>query len=101
MVQKLTGRYAQGSGDSLDDVCGGVLTALLDIAQIALGHTGFIGKSLQGEVLVCAEPPDGQSYVVSESSLIHSFTPELESMPGCVQNKPYVLQCMGWHARMQ
>jgi uncharacterized protein (TIGR00299 family) protein len=22
-------------------------------------------------------------------------------LPGCAQNKPYVLQCMGWHARMQ
>jgi uncharacterized protein (TIGR00299 family) protein len=22
-------------------------------------------------------------------------------LPGCAQNRPYVLQCMGWHARMQ
>jgi hypothetical protein len=58
VVEELSGRHSQGVGDRLDDVGGGVLTALLDVTEVALGDSGFVGQSLQGEVSVRAEPAD-------------------------------------------
>ena len=101
VVEKFAGGYSQGFGYGLDDIGGGVLAALLNVAQVALGDPGFVGEGLQGEIAVRAKSADRESYVVGESPLRHSFTPESE---GCVDEKasePYVLQCMRWHARMQ
>ena len=85
VVEQLAGRHPQGVGDGLDDVGGGVLAALLDVAQVALGDPGLVGQGLQGEVPVCAKPADGQSYVVSESPLRHCLTPEFESCPAAAE----------------
>jgi hypothetical protein len=52
VVEKFARRNAQGLGDGFDDVGGGVLAALLDVAQVTLGDPGFIGESLQSEVAV-------------------------------------------------
>ena len=85
MVQKLAGGHAQCVGYGFYDVGGGVLAALLDVAKVALGDPGFVCQGLQREITVGAKPADGESYVVSESPLRHSCTPESE---GCADEKP-------------
>ena len=52
VVEEFARRYAQSLGDGLDDVGGGVLAALLDVAQVALGDAGLVGQRLQGEIAV-------------------------------------------------
>jgi len=52
VVEELSGGYAQGVGYGLDDIGRRVLAALLDIAEVALGHARLIGKGLQGVVPV-------------------------------------------------
>ena len=52
MVEELAGRNPQGVGDGFDDVGGGVLAALLDVAEVALGDPRLIGEGLQGEIPV-------------------------------------------------
>ena len=101
VLEEFAGGHSQSFGDGFDDVGGGILTALLDVAQVALGHPRLIRQRLQGVIPVRTEPPDGKPYVIGESSLCHCSTPEFEGLPGCLGVGPYVLQCMGWHARMQ
>ncbi len=52
VVEKFSRRNAQSLRDGLDDVGGGVLAALLDVAQIALRDTRLVGERLQREVAV-------------------------------------------------
>ena len=75
MVEQPPGRDSQGFGDGLDDVGGGVLATLLDVSQVALGYTGFIGQGLQSEFPFHAEAADGRSYVVCESPAGHTAAP--------------------------
>jgi hypothetical protein len=81
MVEEFTRRYSKCFGDGFDDVGGGVLAALLDVTEVALGDSGFVGESLQSVIPVRAKPADCESYVVSESPLGHCLTPEFEGCP--------------------
>ncbi len=76
VIKKLARRDAQSLGDGLDDVGGGVLTALLDVAQIALGYPRLVGEGLQGESPIGAEPADGDPNIVGESFLRHFPVPD-------------------------
>ena len=52
VVEQFASRDSQGVGNGLDDVGGGVLAALLDVAQVALRDARLVGEGLQGEVPV-------------------------------------------------
>jgi hypothetical protein len=101
VVEKLTRGNAQGCGYGFDDIRRGVLATLLDVAQVALGDPGLVGQSLQRELPVCPQPADRKPYVVCESPLGHCLAPELEGCRDVEVTRPYALQCMRWHARMQ
>ncbi len=85
VVEEFSRRDPERFCDGFDDIGGGVLATLLDIAKVALRDARFVGESLKGEVLVGPEPADGQSYVVGESSLGHSLTPGFESCSAAVR----------------
>ena len=72
VVEKFPRRYAESSRDGFDDVGGGVLATLLDVAQVALGHAGLICKCLQGKTAVRAELPNRESDVIGEAPFRHS-----------------------------
>ncbi len=94
VIEQLAGGDSQGVGNGFDHVGGGVLAPLLDVAEVALRHSRFVSESLQREGSVGTEPADGYPYVIGEPFLRH--VPVLRRVGG-----RYVLQCMGWHGRMQ
>ncbi len=81
VIEEFARGHAQGVGDSFDHVGGRILAPLFDVAEVALGHSRLVCEGLQGEVSVCAQTADGESYVVGESPLRHFVTPDFEGCP--------------------